>query len=102
MTEATYALHELSKESRMGAMGSETNTREVRRINDLYFCNSMLRGIGLPQKPPGAQPRLDAVKLAVYRAGVAAVQPLRRSLAMRRALRRIALGKRANYYMKGA
>ena len=33
MTEATYALHELSKESRMGAMGSETTDREVRRIS---------------------------------------------------------------------
>jgi hypothetical protein len=84
------------------SMAITWKTREVRRINDLHFCNSMLRGIGLPQKPPGVQPRLDAVKLAVYRAGVAAVQPLRRSLAMRRALRRIALGKRANYYMKGA
>ena len=31
-----------------------------------------------------------------------AVKPLRSSLAMRRVLRRIALGKRANYYLKGA
>jgi hypothetical protein len=31
-----------------------------------------------------------------------AIQPLRSSLAMRRVLRRIALGKRANYYMKDA
>ena len=39
MTEATYALHELSKESRMGAMGSETTTREVRRISLADFDN---------------------------------------------------------------
>jgi len=30
---ATHTLHELSKESRMGAMGSETTAREVRRIS---------------------------------------------------------------------
>jgi hypothetical protein len=77
-------------------------TKEVRRNNDLHFFNSMLRGIGLPQKPPGAQPGLDAVKLAFYRSVTTAIRPLRSSLAMRRALRRIALGKRANYYMKDA
>ncbi len=33
MTVTPFTLHELSKESRMGAMGSETTTREVRRIS---------------------------------------------------------------------
>ena len=42
-------------------------TREVRRLNDLHFFNSMLRGIGLPQQPPGKQPARDALKLAFYR-----------------------------------
>src|ERR1700716_62236 len=77
-------------------------TREVRRLNDLHFFNSMLRGIGLPQKPPGTQPLRDALKLAFYRTVTTAIRPLRASLAMRRVLRRIALGKRANYYLKGA
>lgn len=77
-------------------------TREVRRLNDLHFFNSMLRGIGFPQQPPGRQPAGDAVKLAFYRAVTTAIKPLRASLAMRKALRRIALGKRANYYLKGA
>jgi hypothetical protein len=77
-------------------------TRKVRRLNDLHFFNSMLRGIGLPQQPPGARPVRDALKLAFYRTIVGAIKPLRASLAIRRVLRRIALGKRANYYLKGA
>jgi hypothetical protein len=77
-------------------------TREVRRLNDLHFFNSMLRGIGLPQQPPGRQPVRDALKLAFYRTVITAIKPLRASLSMRRLLRRIALGKRANYYLKGA
>src|ERR1700737_1111383 len=35
--------------------------------NDLHFFNSMLRGLGLPQRPPGVQPVRDALKLAFYR-----------------------------------
>jgi hypothetical protein len=77
-------------------------TREVRRLNDLHFFNSMLRGIGLPQQPPGTQPALDSLKLGFYRAVTKAIRPLRSSPAMRRLLRRIALGKRANYYLKRA
>jgi hypothetical protein len=42
------------------------------------------------------------VKLGFYRTVTTAIRPLRASLAMRRVLRRIALGKRANYYLKGA
>jgi hypothetical protein len=44
----------------------------------------------------------DALKLAFYRTVTTAIRPLRSSMAMRRVLRRIALGKRANYYLKGA
>jgi Cupin-like domain len=84
------------------SMAITWKTREVRRLNDLHFFNSMLRGIGLPQQPPGTQPVRDALKLAFYRTVTTAIRPLRASLAMRRVLRRIALGKRANYYLKGA
>jgi hypothetical protein len=84
------------------SMAITWKTREVRRLNDLHFFNSMLRGIGLPQQPPGRQPLRDALKLAFYRSVTMAIKPLRSSLAMRRVLRRIALGKRANYYLKGA
>jgi Cupin-like domain len=83
------------------SMAITWKTREVRRLNDLHFFNSMLRGIGLPQQPPGTQPTLDALKLGFYRAVTKAIRPLRSSLKMRRVLRRIALGKRANYYLKG-
>ena len=49
------------------SMAITWKTREVRRLNDLHFFNSMLRGIGLPQQPPGKQPLRDALKLAFYR-----------------------------------
>jgi hypothetical protein len=75
-------------------------TREVRRLNDLHFFNSMLRGLGWPQQPPGRQKVRDALKLCFYRTVTTAIKPLRASIAMRRVLRRIALGKRANYYLK--
>jgi hypothetical protein len=84
------------------SMAITWKTREVRRLNDLHFFNSMLRGIGLPQQPPGVQPVRDALKLAFYRTVTTVIRPLRASMAMRRALRRIALGKRANYYLKRA
>src|SRR4030081_990447 len=84
------------------SMAITWKTREVRRLNDLHFFNSMLRGIGWPQQPPGKKPVRDALKLAFYRGVTTAIAPLRASLAMRRVLRRIALGKRANYYLKGA
>jgi hypothetical protein len=84
------------------SMAITWKTKEVRRINDLHFFNSMLRGIGLPQKPPGQQPILDTLKLAFYRTVTTVIKPLRSSLAMRKLLRRIALGKKANYYLKGA
>jgi hypothetical protein len=77
-------------------------TRAVRRNNDLHFLNSWLRGIGLPQQPPGKQPVLDELKLALYRTVTTVLKPLRSSMAMRRVLRRIALGKKANYYLKRA
>jgi Cupin-like domain len=84
------------------SMAITWKTQEVRRLNDLHFFNSWLRGIGLPQKAPGKQPSLDMFKLAFYRTAISAIKPLRSSMAMRRMLRRIALGKKANYYLNGA
>ena len=51
---------------------------------------------------PGKSPALDSVKLGFYRAAAAVVEPLRGSETMRRVIRRIALGKNANYYLKKA
>lgn len=77
-------------------------TEEVKRLNDLHRFNSMLRGLGLPQAAPGKNPALDGVKLAAYRTVAAIIEPLRGSETMRRVIRRIALGKNANYYLKKA
>ena len=84
------------------SMAITWKTKEVRRVNDLHFFNSMLRGLGLPQKAPGKSPAFDAAKLAFYRTVTTAIRPLRASLAMRKVLRRVALGKKANYYLKDA
>jgi hypothetical protein len=73
---------------------------EVRRLNDLYVFNSMLRGMGLPQPMPGENPVLDTMKLALFRTAHAAVEPLRKSEAMRRLIRQVVLGKDANYYYR--
>ena len=40
----------------------------MKRRNDLFVVNGMLRDRGLPQPAPGMQPVRDALKLAVFRA----------------------------------
>jgi hypothetical protein len=75
---------------------------EVRRRNDIFAVNAMLRGFGMPQNPPGMNPALDNAKVAVFRAASAAVAPLRRSEGMRRTIRRIVKGRDANYYYRDA
>lgn len=82
------------------SMAITWRSKPVHRAVDLHVFNSMLRGIGIPQAAPGARPAWDSVKLAAYRSILAVVQPLRSSLTLRRMLRRIALGKNANYYLK--
>jgi hypothetical protein len=82
------------------SMAVTWKTAEVRRLNDLHTFNSMLRGLGLPQSAPGRNVAWDAIKLAIFRTGRGLVEPLRKSETMRRVLRRIALGKNANYYLK--
>ncbi|MFN3351295.1 cupin-like domain-containing protein [Pseudorhodoplanes sp.] len=75
-------------------------SKEVRRRNDIFAVNAMLRGVGLPQHPPGTHPMIDTAKIALFRAAAAAVEPLRKSETMRRTLRRIVKGKDANYYYR--
>ncbi|GAA3850330.1 hypothetical protein AFIC_001160 [[Pseudomonas] carboxydohydrogena] len=82
------------------SMAVTWKTPEVRRLNDLHTFNSMLRGLGLPQAAPGQNAAWDGVKLAFFRTVRGLVEPLRKSETMRRVLRRIALGKNANYYLK--
>lgn len=82
------------------SMAITWRSKAVHREVDLQFFNSMLRGIGFPQAAPGKHPAWDSVKLAFYRTGLAVIRPLRSSQVLRRILRRIALGKNANYYLK--
>jgi hypothetical protein len=84
------------------SMAITWKTEEVRRLNDLHRFNAMLRGIGFPQAAPGTHVAWDGAKLAVWRTVVALIEPLRKSEGMRRVIRRIALGKNANYYLKKA
>jgi len=73
---------------------------DVRRRNDIFTVNSLLRSMGVPQNPPGVNPALDTAKLAVFRTATTAIEPLRRSETMRRIIRRIAFGRNANYYYR--
>jgi hypothetical protein len=68
------------------------------RLNTLLQANGLLRHLGLPQASPGIRPALDSAKVAGYRAMRAAIAPLRRSEGMRRALRGLLFGRKANYY----
>jgi hypothetical protein len=71
----------------------------VRRSNKVLFMNAMLRKWGLPQKPPGQQPALDAIKAAAYTVARLPLEPLRRSTVLRAALRSALFGRGANYYL---
>jgi hypothetical protein len=75
---------------------------EVRRRNDIFAVNAMLRGVGMPQSAPGVNPVLDNAKVAAFRAASAAVEPLRRNESVRRAIRRLVKGRDANYYYREA
>lgn len=79
------------------SMAITWRSEEVVRRNKLLFVNSFLRGKGFAQAAPGARPFLDGAKVAAYTAARAAIEPLRRSQAMRRLLRRVVMGEKANY-----
>ena len=70
---------------------ADRSTREAAIIDPTF---------GLPQPAPGQIPAFDTLKVAAFRTASAAVAPLRRSEGVRRALRRIVLGKKANYYYR--
>ena len=70
------------------------------RLNKLYFVNALMRKIGLPQPHPGRVRMWDAVKVAAYTALRAGMEPLRRSEPMRRRLRQILFGRKANYFYR--
>jgi hypothetical protein len=80
------------------SMAITWKSRHVARMNTLLAANAMLRGLGLPQARPGARPALDTVKITGYRAARMMLEPLRRSEQMRRVLRGLIFGRKANYY----
>lgn len=82
------------------SMAVTWKTKAVMRKNDVFVVNSLLRRFGMPQAAPGRNPALDTVKLALFRSVKAVVDPLRKSLAMRALIRKLVLGRDANYYMK--
>lgn len=80
------------------SMAITWKTPEVLRQNKVRFMNAFLRKLGMPQAAPGMAPRLDGAKVLAHDAAHALIQPLRRSERMRRLLRQILFGRKANYY----
>lgn len=82
------------------SMAVTWKTKAVMRKNDVFVVNSLLRRFGMPQAAPERNPALDTAKLVAFRAVKAVVDPLRKSLAMRALIRKLVLGRNANYYLK--
>lgn len=80
------------------SMAITWRSEAVVRRNKLGFMNAWLREKGFAQAAPGERPALDGLKVAAYTAARAALEPLRRSESMRRILRRVVFGEKANYY----
>ncbi len=72
----------------------------VIRMNKLLAANGILRNIGLPQVAPGKRPALDALKVGIYTAARACIEPLRASEKLRRTLRGLIFGQNANYFYR--
>jgi hypothetical protein len=80
------------------SMAMTWKTPEVVRLNKIRLMNGTLRRFGLPQKPPGVSPLADAAKIAIHDMARAIIDPLRRSEAVRKLLRGLIYGRKANYY----
>ncbi|MCB1378274.1 MAG: cupin-like domain-containing protein [Alphaproteobacteria bacterium] len=80
------------------SMAMTWKTPQVRRLNKIRLMNGTLRRFGLPQKPPGARPAADAAKVFAHDVMRAILDPLRKSERLRRVLRGLIYGRKANYY----
>ncbi len=80
------------------SMAMTWKTPEVNRLNKVRLMNGTLRHFGLAQKPPGASPAMDGIKVAAHDTIRAVIDPLRQSETARRVLRGLIYGKKANYY----
>ena len=84
------------------SMAMTWKTPEVKRMNKIRLMNGSLRHIGFPQKPPGTSPMWDAAKVMMHDAVRVVLDPLRKSEGIRRFLRGLIYGKKANYYLETA
>jgi Cupin-like domain len=82
------------------SMAMTWKTPEVLRLNKIRFMNGTLRRFGLPQRPPGQSPALDAAKVIVHDTVRTVIDPLRKSEGARRMLRGMIYGRKANYYLE--
>ncbi|GLK69814.1 cupin-like domain-containing protein [Hansschlegelia plantiphila] len=80
------------------SMAITWRSADVVRRNKLIFMNAWLREKGFAQAAPGQKPALDGMKVAAYTAARAMLEPLRRNESMRRFLRGVVFGKKANYF----
>jgi hypothetical protein len=80
------------------SMAMTWKTPDVLRLNKIRLMNGTLRRFGWAQKPPGVSRALDGAKVFAHDAARLAIDPLRKSEAARRMLRRLIYGRRANYY----
>jgi hypothetical protein len=81
------------------SMAMTWKTPEVKRVNKIRLMNGTLRRYGLPQKPPGVSPAMDAAKVVLHDVAFGILNPIRKSETMRRMLRGLIYGKKANYYL---
>ena len=84
------------------SMAMTWKTPEVKRMNKIRLMNGTLRHFGLPQKPPGESPVMDAAKVFAHDAMRAVIDPLRKSEGLRKILRGLIYGRKANYYLDAA
>ena len=82
------------------SMAMTWKTPEVVRLNKIRLMNGTLRRYGMAQRPPGVSPAMDAAKVFMHDTARAVIDPLRKSEAMRRVLRGLIYGKKANYYLE--
>jgi cupin-like protein len=80
------------------SMAMTWKTPEVNRLNKIRLMNGTLRRFGMPQKPPGLSPAMDGAKVVAHDAMRMVIDPLRKSEGMRRVLRGLIYGRKANYY----
>jgi len=75
-------------------------TPEVLRLNKIRLMNGTLCRYGFAQRAPGVAPTWDAAKVVLHDVGQTALAPLRKSESLRRILRGMIYGGKANCYLQ--